>query len=433
MKKINEETIKKHQKTNRKLLVLYRMLASDLLFYYTISYLFLSSAKGLSTAQIVFGESFYPFFKLISQLPCTILVQKIGKRNSLIVANTSLSIFLFLTITLSNPLTLIVANFFCAIAYVIKGISEANLLYDSIENTENKRDLFSKYEGNSSAIFYLFDAITAFSTGFLFAINPYFPLILSLLIVIITVILSCCLKEIPVIDDLDYNSNVQKEITNYTEDLKSAFKFIFKSARLRALIFYDALFVALISIMVTLRNSILTDLNVPAEHFGIIFAILGIASCLLTRKSLAFHNFFKNNTLTFLGISLTLSIFITGFIVLIDIPASVMFPILLAMFAIQCTFEGPFYTLIKRYLSSFCDSNLRIKITSAATLTESLTYGVVSMASAFILRYISNASMTLILGGISTFIMIILTNYMITRVGLKPEEYSKKDINFNSN
>ena len=53
MENISESNIKLHKKRNRKLFVLYKFLANDLLFYYTISFLFLSNVKVLSTAQIV--------------------------------------------------------------------------------------------------------------------------------------------------------------------------------------------------------------------------------------------------------------------------------------------------------------------------------------------------------------------------------------------
>ena len=135
MKELNEFQIKEYKKTNRKLFIFYKILANDLLFYYTISYLFLSNVKGLSTAQIVFAESFYPLFKLIFQIPCTILIQKIGKRNSLLIANFSVALYLFFVLNLSTTFALIIANIFCAIGFVIKGIAESNFLYDSLEET----------------------------------------------------------------------------------------------------------------------------------------------------------------------------------------------------------------------------------------------------------------------------------------------------------
>ena len=41
------------------------MLSYDLLFYYIISFLFFTEVKGMTASEILFMDSFYPFFKLI--------------------------------------------------------------------------------------------------------------------------------------------------------------------------------------------------------------------------------------------------------------------------------------------------------------------------------------------------------------------------------
>ena len=82
----NEEDLIKYRKRNRSLMYLYKMVSFDLLFYYTISFLFFSKIKGFTASQIVFGEAFYPLFKIVFQIPCTFLIHKLGKRKSLILA-----------------------------------------------------------------------------------------------------------------------------------------------------------------------------------------------------------------------------------------------------------------------------------------------------------------------------------------------------------
>ena len=85
----NEELIRKREH-NQTLYKFYKMFSWDLLFYYAISFLFLHETKGLSTSQIIFADAFYPLFTIILQLPCTILVEKFGKKKSLILGNLSL-------------------------------------------------------------------------------------------------------------------------------------------------------------------------------------------------------------------------------------------------------------------------------------------------------------------------------------------------------
>jgi hypothetical protein len=386
----------------------------------------------MSTSQIFLADAFYPLFQLLFQVPCTILIQKIGKRNSLIIANICICIYLIFMLGLIGTFTLIIANVFLACGFVIKSMSESNLLYDSIfeKDIDKKREIFSKYEGKSTALYYFFDAISAILAGYMFTYNPYLPMTLSLILAIITVILSINLYEIPVEKIKHSNQTIKNEFKTYLKDLSQAFKYILNSSRLRSLILFNGLFVSILNLTHTLQRSLLNDVNIPPEKFGIIFAVMGIIACLSSISSVSIHNKLHNKTLSTLGITFTVSMIISASVILLNLPSFLMYYILLLMTAIQYFIKGPFYTLIKRYLNSFCDSNMRLKIYSANSFVEFLTYSILSIFCSFILNYLANASATLLFGIIATILMIILVNYMHTRVGLKPEEYSKKDIFF---
>ena len=429
MENISESNIKLHKKRNRKLFVLYKFLANDLLFYYTISFLFLSNVKGLSTAQIVFAESFYPIFKLFFQFPSTITIQKIGKKNSLLIANLCVGIYLFLVLILNTTFELILANVFCAIGFVIKGIAESNFLFDSLENTEDKKENFSKLEGKASAGFFLIDAITALATGFLYLINPYIPMVLSCICMFLAIIITCFFREIPISNlQKQKNQKFSKQLKSQITDTISGFKYIIKSTRLRALILFNAILVSLLILMVTLHRSILDSVGVTSEYFGIIFAIMGIVISFSSSRSVYIHEKYHNKTLSILGILLTFSIIITGLSTLINLPKAIMYFVLLLMISISYMVKGPHYVLIKQYLNSFCDSNMRIKIYSANLFFEYICTATISMTTSLLLNYFSSSFAALIVGIISFILMIFLIKYMSTRVGLKPEEYSEKDI-----
>ena len=429
MENVNENNIQKYKKKNRKLFILYKTLANDLLFYYTISYLFLSNVKGLSTSQIVFAEAFYPIFKLIFQFPCTILIQKIGKRNSLLFANFNVAIYLFSILFVNSTLGLIIANIFCAVGFVIKGIAESNFLYDSLDDSDTKKEDFSKFEGKASSRFFFLDAITAFATGFLYLINPYLPMMLSCICMLISIIIVFAFKEISVLDTIkqETKTSIFKQLSMQITDTFSGFKYIVKSTRLRALILFNALLVSLLILMVTLHKSILDDVGVSSEYLGIIFAIMGIVISYSSSRSIHIHQKYHNKTLSVLGISLTISIIITGLCTIINIPAVWMYFILLLMISVSYIVKGPHYVLIKQYLNSFCDSDMRIKIYSANLFFEYITTATISMACSALLKYYSNSFATLIIGVIAFVLMIFLIKYMSTRVGLRPEEYSEKD------
>lgn len=429
MENVSENNIEKYKKRNRKLFVLYKTLANDLLFYYTISYLFLSDIKGFSTSQIVFAEAFYPIFKLIFQFPCTILIQKIGKRNSLLIANLNVAIYLFSVLIVNTTLGLIIANIFCAIGFVIKGIAESNFLYDSLDESDTKKEDFSKFEGKASSRFFFVDAITAFATGFLYMINPYIPIFLSCICMLISIIIVFAFREIPTSNNVENSNNLSifKQINIQISDTYSGFKYIIKSSRLRALILFNALLVSLLILMVTLHKSILDDVGVSSEYLGIIFALMGIVISYSSSRSVHIHQKYHNKTLSILGIILTISIIISGLCTTLNLPKFWMYFILLLMISVSYMVKGPHYVLIKQYLNSFCDSNMRIKIYSANLLFEYIFTAAISMASSVLLKYFSNSFTALLVGIVSFVLMLFLIKYMSTRVGLKPEEYSEKD------
>ena len=97
---------------------------------------------------------------------------------------------------------------------------------------------------------------------------------------------------------------------------------------------------------------------------------------------------------------------------------------------VQFAIKGPYYTLMRQYLSSFASSKMRLKIISASNIIEGLVSGVVSLMGAFLLTFTTTAIASVIIGSCAFIILSILLSYMKTRVGLRPEEYSSKEINF---
>lgn len=441
MENANEKNIAKYRKQNQKLYKIYKMISWDLLFYYAISFLFLNQEKGLSTSQIIFADAFYPLFKLILQIPSTILIEKLGKRNSLILGNLSLAVYILIVMGLSNTLGYIIANIFCAIGFTIKGTAESNLLYDSIENTEKRRTIFSKIDGFGSALYYYFDAITAVCSGFLFVVNAYIPMTLCLVCTVLSMLLSFQFKDIPTdsqasTDEDNENPHKHlpffKQISFYIKDLRQAFKFILRSNRLRALIIFNAVFVSLISLIITLRRSVLTELNMPNAYFGIVFAIYGLVAGFASNSSAKIQKSLGNQTLSFLSVFYCTSLILAGLVaILVGLPAFLIYFLVLTLFTVHSIITGPYYTLIKQYLGSFSTSSMRTKITSANLLVESITRTLISFVVSYLTDHVSSAISTLILGIVFLIVLLFVLSYMKSRVGLKPEEYPESDVKFN--
>lgn len=111
-----------------------------------------------------------------------------------------------------------------------------------------------------------------------------------------------------------------------------------------------------------------------------------------------------------------------------SVPLSISMILVLISFGIRAIVKGPFYTLAKRYLSSFASSNTRTKIYSATYMFENICGVVIAFFASKLLEITTTAYVFVMIGCFFTFIFMLLLKYMKTRVGLKPEEYKKEDI-----
>lgn len=427
-------TLEKNKKHNLKLYFLYKAFSWDLLFYYAISFMFLNAYKGLSAAEIIFADSFYPFFKVLLQIPATLFVEKTDKRTGLIVGNLALFVYVLFVLGCHSMYIMIIGNIFMALGFVLKNLCESNLIYDSLPKSNKKQKIFSKIDGKSSAAYYVLEALSCGASGFLYNINPNIPIIACLLCTLFSVILSHLFIEVEDITNPDENhikiKNARIGFKKYIRDLKNAFKFIFSSPRLKSLIYFNAIFMAIIYLLISYRRSLLSEMGVSAQNIGLIFAVLELLSSIASAYTSKINKKLKNKSLTYLSLYFIFSIIVSGLVVVLTVPHNVELSIVILMLAIQFLAKGPYYTLIKQYLSSFSSSTMRIKIFSANNLIEGIITGIISFIGSWLLLFTDTAHASIIIGCSSFVIVIILLEYMSSRVGLDPEKYTKKDIEF---
>ena len=421
----NFSSQKKH---NRKLYPVYKMFSWDLFFYYPIIFLFLTIEKGWSASQILLVDSFYPLFKIIANFPNLAISDKLGKRKSLIFGNIMVSLAILSIILASQLRHIILANLLFAIGYTIKNLCESSLLHECIEDEKNANSQFSKISGKGSAFHYIFDATSSIATGFLFVYNHYLPLFICLFICILTVLIAFSFEEYT-----EKKAKVKKKKffnISYAKEVIASFSFIFHSQRLRALLLFNGLFVALLSIRNTIASSLLTEINLPEQYFGIIFALLQLVSCLGSVKQNYFHKKYRNKLLTQFSLKYSISMILLAIVVILKLPFIPTLAIIILLYSIQYLVKGPYYILIQRYLNSFSTSEISTKIYTTSSIIESIFGVLLTLFASFLLGCFSTSYAVLIIGITMFILFIIALEYMKPRLGLKPEEYDKKDIEY---
>ncbi len=223
-------------KYNRRIFPLYKGFGWDPLFYSSIIFIFLTTVKGITPAKVMYAESIYSLFLLIFQIPVTILIERIGSRKSLILGTILGTIQIMMMIFIHNFFLLVIAYLMSALGDAIKDVARNTLLYDSTKICKG-RNSFSNINARGSSISYALGAITSIFTGYLFVINPYIPLVLSSIVSIIAVIISCRFEEVRV-----EKSNKMK-LSQSIKEMKQGFKLILKFNRLKALYLFTSIFV----------------------------------------------------------------------------------------------------------------------------------------------------------------------------------------------
>ncbi len=424
MENTNEVLKKKY---NIRQYIIYRMLSYDLLFFYAIDFLFLTQVKNISVSNTILLDSVYTIFRVIFQLPVTIIVDRIKTKTSLITGNIFIAISTVILIIASDYNILVISQILFAIGYTIKGICDNAFVYENIPDNREKGALFSKIDGKAIAYYDVFYAITSILAGFLFVVNGYIPVIFSLIITIIATIAAFKIKDI----NKDEEKNRNKiRFKSQIDDLRYGILYIFKSSRLSILIlFYSIMNAFFISFMVY-RKSLLSDLGVPAQYFGVIFTIIGIVSAIASNYQNKIHTKYGNKTLSFLSTTFVLSCLLIATIALLDIELKTKVVIIVLFFLIQVAAKEPFNTLGNRYLSNFTNSKIRTKIYSVRDLLLNIVRTIIGVVGSFLVGNFGTIYTIIILGILFMTISYIIIDKMKYKVGLEPDKYDKKDIEY---
>ena len=411
-------------KYNRRIFPYYKGMGWDPLFYSAIIFLFLTEVKGIEPTKVIYAESIYSLFLLLLQIPSAILVEKIGSRKALILGTTFATIQIGIMLFVNNFWYLVIAYFMSAFGNALKDIARNTLLYDSTKMCKGKNS-FGNINAKGSSLSNALSAITSIVAGYLFVINPYIPIILSTFISLLAIVIAYRFEEV------EMKQKEKITVSQSIKDIRQGFTFILKSSRLKALFLFTSIFVGVLMMISTYEKSLLTDLKVAPQYFGIIFAILTLVQSFSINYQDKIHNTFKNRTLAFISIPIFISFIIVGVITKLNFNFAFTLIIVMIAFFIHHVFRGPYWVLEDRYVTNFTNSNIRAKILSVSNLIKNIGEMLISFLGGLLLEFYTTGTAYLIVGIAGLIIILIILKYMKKRIGLNPEEYNEKDITFN--
>lgn len=405
---------------NVKLFPIYKLFSYDVLFYYAVSILFLTGAKGFTVSQAALLSSIYSFAAILSQVPASIVADKIGLRTSMIVGNILIVIWALFYLTIPTFSIIIIGEFFCAFGFALKGVSESPFIYSTLKKL-NRTSEFSKVESKGSSLYFIVEAVASIVAGYLYFINPYLPMVFSAICSLTAAVLAFYMKPIKAVV-----KELQTTREKFTE-LINGFKFIFKSKRLHAILIFACVFYGVLSLSNIYIKSFLNDIHVPSTIFGYIFAIASVAAAVGSMVQDKIEKKHRNKTLTAISIAYISGFIVLGVISLIFTNYYVLLTFGVIVFLIQSLIKGAYRIIMKEYVSRYTTSSIRTKLMSIYYLAESF--------GSSLLLFIASKTIDLVpigisytIFGLSLFIiMLLILTYMNPRMGLDPSKYGKND------
>ena len=418
---VTEETkIRKH---NLKLYPRYLMLGFDLLFYYGIRVMFLTEVKGITSPQILLSSTIYALSMIIMQVPATLLTSKLGYKNTAITGNILNIIWALILITFKSFAGLALSQVISGTAFALKYVSESNLLSSSIPQapTYQRNEIFSRLDKKGFSRYCIFSAISTIISGFLYNINPYIPIFLSLICIIASTAISFNFNDIR-------EEESKQSFKDYIKDLKKGYKFITKSKRLRALLVMTGAIWGIIGLLDSYQLTLLQDIGATSVQIGIIFAMFELTRGLLSNTAIDFNKKFKNKSLTNILLTFAIGFILAGIIAFSHIPFYTKLITIVVILLVMGGANAIDQILAKKYVNNFTSSKILPAIYSAKSICDNLLRTVITLLGALVLG-IYNIDIATVAMGIFILILTLgLTVYSKDKLGLKPEEYTQKDI-----
>ena len=408
---MEEKTVAKMRKNNMKLYPIYKMIGLDWIFYYGVKVLFLTQVKNITPSDIILSESIYALFYIIFQITNSVLIEKIGKKNSVVLGQTLNFIAMLIILFCPNFIWLIISKIISAMGFGVKGIAESNLLNSSLPKAKAKGEIFSKIDSGGYSKFCYIGALSVLISGFLYAINPYIPIFMCLITNFISIIISRNFIDIEQKTKSEERLKVNDGMKNILIDLKDGFKFIFHSMRLRTLLVMLGIWWGIISVYATYQETLLKEINIPSYYIGFILAGFQLLVGVFSKSSNKINKKYKNHTLTYIGLLITLGSIILGLITIFDIRFEVQLMIITLVFIVRAYAKGIYQVLKKRYMNNFSNNKILPQIYSCNGIMCNLCQMILGFVASLLLKTTSLSNSLLILGLICTAIVIIVSIY----------------------
>ena len=424
--------IEKKKDYNIKLFPTYSMVAADFIFFYAIEYVFLTSVKNFSSAQVVLLDSLIPLFCILVNIPCTVFVEKIGKKVGMAVSNFAMMLCLILLILGTNIYYVAFGFFFNAIGFCLKRLVDTNFLAENIEmKSKEGRKLFSTVIAISNRNYYVLDGVTSFLTGLTFMINGYLPMIISLAFATMAFVISLMFKNVETKEEKEEEEKLKvgKAFKREFKNVIDSFKTLLKSKRIRSFLLFVLAFNGILYGSYMLRSTMLSEYyEIDDSSLAFLTAGMTLVSGLTAIVQEKLKDKLRNKNLAFISLVFIGTYILTSVVAGSTMPFYFKLCITIFFFMLQYIINSANEIAASSYSKNFTTSKIRVKISAAYAIVKNLSEFITTFAFGLLLEGIAIEKLFMYIGLVFAVILILVLLYMRKHFGLKPEEYDKSEI-----
>ena len=336
-------------------LEIYRALSFDMLMIYACQLIFLTQVRNFDAGTVVLIESIFWYLRTVLQVPGALIVEKLGNKHSAVFGSV-LWIVSILMYLIPGPVAIIfAAEVVRAMGSVLKGIVDMPLLASA-----SGKD-YPKVEGNAVFLYFIIDTVCSAASGFLFKVNGYLPMLVTLGICVASLILSLQIKDVA----------IQKTNSKEKNSIRD-FKLVYKNRFSLSLFAYAFCMCGILSLPTTFNKVYMQDIGVPVEWFGIILAILSLINAFSAKYNQQISDIFKEKTFTVISLFTLVAYGFLGVAYLVLKENVIIFVLIVPIFILQNMSKQPYRIYMKKMINDNIESRLIPKTLSQYFLIESL-------------------------------------------------------------
>jgi len=344
---------------NIKLLKAYRILSSAI-FLMPVAVLFFQQ-NGLSQTDIFLLQSIFAVTAVIFEVPSGYFADRFGRRISLIMGASFLSLGWVIYIFSHGFAQIALAEITLGLALSFVSGADSALAYDSFAALNRKKD-YRKFETRNFMWMGIGGAVAAIIGGLIAQYSLRATLGAQLLTALPLIFIALRLTEPPRIKEdpsKDLANNVIK-VTKYA---------LHGHTEIKWLIFYGAVVGTMTHTMVWLNQPLFVESGVSIEWFGVIWAVLVSAPLLIVRFTDRYEELLgkRGALVSFLAIG------VVTYSIVGSIQAVWVIPILFGFSFVRTVFTP----ILRDYVNGLVDSSIRATVLSVQALAQRLLYVVV--------------------------------------------------------